>query len=422
MPELNFERDNTLYATHGLHAYAAKCPPQLVKYGLAYYSKSGETVLDPMVGSGTTLVEAKLLGRHGIGFDIDPVAKLIAEVKCTSLTDTEIEKFFNVLIKRASIDIAKIQDGQNRLKILEHIVVPNFHNRDYWFSREVTLALSILSFHIRETRMSSKVRNFFWVAFTSLILAKTSVANARDIVHSRHHFLKHKKTPDVLEKFTYRVKTMRKQMLEFANRCRYQKKIISKVEIGDARSLSRRSESVDLIFTSPPYVTALDYTRSHFLALPWLEQELKVSVDDYRRGASTYIGAERQPSLSRGANGVDISFIKSLDKVLKPLKETSNTQAKLTERYFVDMYNVMGEIYRVLKPRKHALIVVCPSHIRKVEVPTHTILMEIGNDIGLLSKKCYTRTIAAGRRLLPFAKESFGSRMSTEYVLLFQKG
>jgi hypothetical protein len=54
MPDLDFATHNTLYATHGLHAYAAKCPPQLVGYGLRYYTKPGETVLDPMTGSGTT--------------------------------------------------------------------------------------------------------------------------------------------------------------------------------------------------------------------------------------------------------------------------------------------------------------------------------------------------------------------------------
>jgi hypothetical protein len=42
MPELDFAALNTLYATHGLHAYAAKCPPPLVRYGLHYYSKEAE--------------------------------------------------------------------------------------------------------------------------------------------------------------------------------------------------------------------------------------------------------------------------------------------------------------------------------------------------------------------------------------------
>jgi hypothetical protein len=80
MPKLDFDGHNTLCATYGLHAFGAKCPPQLVKYGLRYYSKPGEIVLDPMIGSGTTLVEARMMGCHGVGYDIDPLARLIAQV------------------------------------------------------------------------------------------------------------------------------------------------------------------------------------------------------------------------------------------------------------------------------------------------------------------------------------------------------
>src|SRR5215510_14896885 len=105
MPELNFDGHNTLYATHGLHAYAAKCPPQLVKYGLRYYSESGEKVLDPMSGSGTTLVQARLMGRLAIGYDIDPLARLIAKVKSEKLLDSPIEEAYETITKRSKRDI-----------------------------------------------------------------------------------------------------------------------------------------------------------------------------------------------------------------------------------------------------------------------------------------------------------------------------
>src|ERR1700738_1232476 len=109
MPDLNFDGHNTLYASHGLHAYAAKCPPQLVRYGIRYYSTPGDTVLDPMVGSGTTLVEARLLGRQAIGYDIDPVAKLIAEVKSRPLQDAGIELAFTSLVERCKQDFAALR-------------------------------------------------------------------------------------------------------------------------------------------------------------------------------------------------------------------------------------------------------------------------------------------------------------------------
>jgi hypothetical protein len=43
------------------------------------------------------------------------------------------------------------------LKIRERIELPEFYNRDYWFSEKVAVSLAILSFHIRETKMSRRV-------------------------------------------------------------------------------------------------------------------------------------------------------------------------------------------------------------------------------------------------------------------------
>lgn len=50
-----------------------------------------------MVGSGTTLVEARLLGRHAVGYDIDPLARLVAEVKSTPIGDARIEKAYETV-------------------------------------------------------------------------------------------------------------------------------------------------------------------------------------------------------------------------------------------------------------------------------------------------------------------------------------
>src|ERR1700752_895636 len=111
MAELNFDTVNSLYATHGLHAFAAKCPPQLVRYGISRYSRPGETVLDTMMGSGTTLVEARLMGRNGIGYDLDPLARLIASVKSRPLTDESIERAFGEVFWRANKDLEAIKAG-----------------------------------------------------------------------------------------------------------------------------------------------------------------------------------------------------------------------------------------------------------------------------------------------------------------------
>lgn len=420
MPDLNFDGHNTLYATHGLHAFAAKCPPQLVKYGLRYYSKPGELVVDPMVGSGTTLVEARIMGRHGIGYEIDPLARLISQVKCREIEESSLRVAYETVVEKYMQDLAALKKTPPPQHIVERTILPDFYNRDYWFSSEVAISLVLLSHHISESSMSEEVRDFLWITFSSIILAKKSVANARDITHSRHHHWSHPQPPNVLEKFQSRFERMSKLMGEFRKLCRRSPTTNTVVELGDARHLPLAEETVDLIFTSPPYATALDYPRAHFLAIPWMADRLGINLEEYRQKASTYIGSERGRLGDFALNDKLASFDLT-NSVISQLSERSLRHAKLIQRYFLDMNQVLSDMIRVLKKRRHAIIVVCPSHIRKVEVPTQEVLVEMGNAVGFKLKKEYTRTINERRRLLPYMKQAFGNRMSTEYVLIFQK-
>src|SRR4030066_1829444 len=71
------------YATHGIHRYPAKFIPQIPRYCLESYSKKGDDVLDPFMGSGTTLLESYIAGRNSYGIDIHPLAKLITKANVT---------------------------------------------------------------------------------------------------------------------------------------------------------------------------------------------------------------------------------------------------------------------------------------------------------------------------------------------------
>ena len=62
--------------------YRGNWAPQIPGNLIRLYSKEGDTILDPMVGSGTTMIEAKSLGRHGIGFDIHTEVVKIAQEAC----------------------------------------------------------------------------------------------------------------------------------------------------------------------------------------------------------------------------------------------------------------------------------------------------------------------------------------------------
>ena len=57
----------------------AQKPVELVKDLLEHFSKESDTILDPFMGSGTTLVAAKLLNRNAVGIEISPEYCKIAE-------------------------------------------------------------------------------------------------------------------------------------------------------------------------------------------------------------------------------------------------------------------------------------------------------------------------------------------------------
>ncbi len=416
----NINQDNnTTYATHGLHSYAAKCPPQLVQAGIERYSKIGDLVLDPMVGSGTTAVEGILHSRNVIGFDIDPLACLITRVKTRYIHDESIVHGYGLVRNKVMKDIEKLNSRQNNLSLLKRVRAPiNFPNLEHWFSPQVISNLALLSYHIATTPLKPEVKDFLWVAFSGTIISKVSVANARDIIHSRSHYHEHAKPPDVIAKFDSRIKKMRRHMLElhhFLNG----KLATADIRLGDARNLSLTSGTVDLVFTSPPYATALDYQRAHFLAVGWMQAALNVSVEEYRLDGSKYIGSEKGKVISYDMDG--FSKYDIVPSVIAQLEKVDKRKAFLLYRYFTDMKQVISEISRVLKPRKHAIIVVCPSHIRKVQIPNHEALAEIGDSFGLKLVEKRVRTIEIKKRVLPYVREAFGDRMSTEYVLVFQK-
>lgn len=419
MANLDFEGENTRYGVHALHPYAAKCPPQLVRYGLRYYSRVGETVLDPMVGSGTTLAEARRLGRNAIGYDIDPLARLIAAAKLGDVSDRQIENGYKKVVGATAIDLKALKKRPAPASVKIRAALPDFPNRDYWFDRDVAVTLALLGYHITAIP-NAAVRRFLWVAFSSIILAKKSVANARDIIHSRHHYVEHDTRPDVLARFKIRVEQMRKRMDEFRRQCRAAPRTKCCARMGDARRLPQETESIDLVFFSPPYATALDYPRAHFLSVAWMEKALGTDLAKYRDNAGNYVGNNRgaargfklHPRLERHETAV---------RVISALEKRSARQASVIQRYFLDMSKVLSEAARVLKRAGHAVIVVCPSHIRKVNVPTHKVFREMGRTFGLRTKRQYSRVIDPRRRLLPYMQKEFGRRMSTEYVLVFQK-
>src|SRR5262245_51414362 len=78
--------------THNFYRYPARFSPHFARGVIEAFTKPGDVVCDPFMGGATTLVEARAMGRHAIGCDINALAVFLARVKTTPLSETDIAK------------------------------------------------------------------------------------------------------------------------------------------------------------------------------------------------------------------------------------------------------------------------------------------------------------------------------------------
>jgi len=81
--------------THNYYRYPARFSPQFARAAIEAFSKPGDVILDPFMGGATTLVEARMLGRHAVGSDINSLSVFLAKVKTTVLGENDLARIEN---------------------------------------------------------------------------------------------------------------------------------------------------------------------------------------------------------------------------------------------------------------------------------------------------------------------------------------
>lgn len=147
------ERGN--WATHN-PKFRGNFAPQIARNIILKYSEENDIVLDPMVGGGTTLIEAKLLNRQGIGFDINPEAVKLTR-KCLQFDGSNSNQKVEVGDAR---NLAKVKDESIDL-ILTH---PPYINIIKYSDGKIKQDLSNISSPIKFcNEFESAIREFYRV-------------------------------------------------------------------------------------------------------------------------------------------------------------------------------------------------------------------------------------------------------------------
>jgi len=123
--------------THVFYRYPARFSPSFARAAIEAFTSPGELVLDPFMGGGTTLVEARVLGRLAIGADISHLAHFISQVKVSPLLPAEVRS-----LRRWIGNTGPALNVQTPASPIEGPAPANLDTRETWRIRKlISLAI-----------------------------------------------------------------------------------------------------------------------------------------------------------------------------------------------------------------------------------------------------------------------------------------
>lgn len=327
------------YYTHGIHRFPAKFIPQVPRFCLERYSKPEDVVLDPFMGSGTTLLEALLLGRDAYGIDIHPLAKLIAKVKITPLPTDSLKATSERLLSAIAADK---EDNSG--------FIPSMENFDHWFRPGVAKSLATIKKHIWRLP-DTPAKDFFKICFSSII-RRVSNSDVDSLMPEVTTFKKKlieqgKVDFDVMSRFE---NTVRLRILDIVDLSRALEKSRKKFKhdpqaqiIGnDARDIELDDSDVDIAITSPPYASAVHYLTAHKLEMHWLGMIFPDEDLESRVIGTARAYAEDYNSWEPGGLHPDV------DTLVRKICVDDRKTGYIVHKYFADMKRNLEEVHRVL--------------------------------------------------------------------------
>jgi len=371
----SFTNDNTSFLTHDLHPYPAKFIPQIPGHCISRLSLPGELVFDPFGGSGTTALEAVRLGRRALSVDANAVGTLIGRVKTCNLDRTAAKELHAIrcalttlLVDMPSPDVICEKHKQ---------YIPDIPNIDKWFPLSSRGELAAIRDRIGGME-SRKARDIASLALSRIVLA-VSFQDSETRYSSKPREIPQGET---IKRYLVALDAIMQNVTRTQAALRYG---VSEFITADTRDLTLKAsgpETVDLIVTSPPYGNANDYHLYHRFRLLWLGH-------DPRLLGKIEIGSH-----------------------LRHQKESSGF-----DEYASEMEQTLKGMHKLLRPGRHAVLVVGDAIYKKMIYPAAERLGERAARVGYESVCIIERQIHSTKRSFVAA----GRRATTEKLLVIRK-
>ncbi|WP_152634867.1 DNA methylase [Acinetobacter nosocomialis] len=342
------------------------------------------TIFDPWNGSGTTTFSAYKLGHDAIGSDLNPVMLIVAKARlinnldlgsleaiCQTIIHNSFSNKTRVYIENDPLNIWFTEKSTHLLRKIENAINKNFINFDHYSDLTKKSTINKLS---------------TTGAFIYVILFKTVKTLLKSFIPSNPTWVKKPKSNE--EKITVSkneiVNTFFKVLHNTIKAHSFHqysnpKEATINLKIDNSTSLLQDSSSVDIVLTSPPYCTRIDYAVATSIEIAIIRVSDIKQLRDKLIGTSTIKKEIIEPDILWGGNCN--SFLTQVKN--HPSVASSSYYYKNHLQYFNDLYKSIGHISRVLKNDGIFIPVVQNSFYKVIENNLAQTVIEMSQQHGL---------------------------------------
>ncbi len=177
----------------------------------------------------------------------------------------------------------------------------------------------------------------------------------------------------------------------------------------DAKSIGIKDETIDCAVTSPPYVDAVDYPRTHQLELYWLGIEQGSLTHLKKKHVGTEVVTVTEYSTYHGFG------IAEIDQVLHNLFLVDKGRSYIAYNYLLDMRRNLSEVFRVLKQNRRYIIIVGNNRIRGMLFESWKYLCLLAEEIGFEVETWFRSEV-----IKHFIKVPRDKRISQDYIIVLR--
>ncbi len=253
--------------THAFHPYPGRFHPALPRLLLQEGVRPGQTVLDPFMGGGTTLVEAMLLGIHSIGNDLNPIAGLVARERTRPRTPVQAAQAVSEAKRIAGVVEGLRQDKRAPRHQLAglHLITPHYAPH---LLAELMQWMRLIDALPRAPAPAAAIRETLRAVFSA---AAVKYSNQLSDSQPESGPVAPAVPKGAVSRFLVaKCEELTRAQVSLGNRLPNPPPRVRLLE-EDARLLpSLGWAEVDCILTSPPYPGTYDYHHQHALRMAWL--------------------------------------------------------------------------------------------------------------------------------------------------------